>query len=81
MMEQKIEGRPLPTMHTAASEMESVGGDLGDIAALLFEIANTSGDFEIDPRAVRGVMLAVERVRDRANATAEQFHGASTLTQ
>lgn len=81
MMQQKIEGRPFPTMRTAADEMESVGGDIADIGALLFEIANVSGDFEIDPRAIRGVMLAVERVRDRAIATAAQFHEASTLTQ
>lgn len=79
MMEQKIEGRPLPTMHTAASEMESVGGDLGDIAALLFAISNSGDDFEIDRRAIRGAMLAVEHVRDRTELKASEYHEASKL--
>ena len=79
MMEQKIEGRPLATMHTAASEMESIGGDLGDVAALLFAISNSGDDFEIDRRAIRGAMLAVDYLRNRAEAKAGEFHEASKL--
>lgn len=73
MMQQKIEGRPLPTLHTAACDMERLGGDLDDIAALLFALADRSGDYEFDLRALRGALLSVETLRDRVKARAVEM--------
>jgi hypothetical protein len=80
MMQQKIEGQVLPSLHTAACDMETMGLDLDDVVALLFALGDRSGDYELDRRAIRGAMLAVERLRDQANAKAAQLLEAHRVT-
>ena len=80
MVQQKIEGQALPSLHTAACDMEAMGGDLDDVAALLFALGDRSGDYEFDRRAIRGAMLAVERLRDQATAKAALLLEAHRVT-
>ena len=81
MMQQKIEGSALPTLHTAASDFEAMGGDLDDVGAMLFALTDRSGDFEFDPRALRGAILAVEKLRDHARQSSAAFLEASKLAR
>lgn len=82
MMQTKIEAaQTLPTLRDAANEMEAIAGDLEDINALLFALANPNGDWEFNPRALHGVMLAIDQVKARASNHVQPLicaHGATS---
>lgn len=81
MMEQKIEAASrVPNLLDASNEFHTIESDLGDVNALAFAIANSNSDFNIDPRAVRGLWLAINAVRERAASQRALFEKASTLT-
>lgn len=79
MMQEKI-GTPGARARfvSAVGALEMVCADLGDIEAMLFVLATPNEDWEPDPRAIRGALLAIERVRSNAESAMQRISPVDT---